>query len=127
MMLYKITNKLFSYTSVFICGVFLLSACSGNKLSVQTEHKNVAFDSYKTYRWYDKAGFDKKGRVSEITYEYIKQAIDKELSAKKLLKESESAVDFYVNFTVTAKTRVETKNYKVYSGVGEGFTYNLYD
>lgn len=117
-------KKLIGSISFFICGVFLLAACGGEKLTVRTEHKNVAFDLYKTYRWYDKSGFDNKGTVSEITYDYIKQAIDKELKIKQMTKSSDVAVDFYVNVTVTAKARVDIENYQVYTEVGQGYSYS---
>ena len=117
-------KKVFNFLSLLICSIFLLSACSDNKLSVRTEYKHVAFDSFKTYRWYEKSGFDKKGMATEITYDYIKQAIDKELKAKQLSQVTEGAVDFYVNMTVTAEMRVDIKNTQVYSGVGGGYNFN---
>ena len=113
--------KLFNFLSLLICSIFLLSACSDNKLSVKTEYRPAEFDSFKTYRWYEKPGFDKKGAVSEITYAYIKQVIDKELKTKQLSKISDVAVDFYVNVAVTAEVRVDIKDYRVYSGVGQGY------
>lgn len=116
--------KLFNFLSLLICSIFLLFACSDNKLTIKTEYRPVAFDSLKTYRWYEKSSFDEKGAVSEITYAYIKQAIDKELKAKQLSKTSDVAVDFYVNVTVTAEMRVDVKDYQVYSGVGEGYRYS---
>ena len=116
-------NK-YSLLSLLLCGVFLLTACGGNKLSVNTEYKQVNFDAFKTYRWYKTSGFDKKGPVSEITYDGIKQAVDDELKAKKFSKTPEGEVDFYVNVTVTAEMRVDINNYQVYSGVGQGYNFN---
>lgn len=110
--------------SFFICGVLLLNSCGGDKITVRTEQRNIAFDLYKTYRWYEKSGFDKKGTISEITYEYIQQSIDKELKAKELSKVASGAVDFYVNVTVTAKARINIENYQVYTEIGQGYSYN---
>lgn len=115
--------KLF-FIPFFICGVFLLTACGGEKLTVRTESKNIAFNLYKTYRWYEKSGFDNKGSASEITYSYIKQSIDKELKTKQMTHVPDAAVDFYINVAVTAKAAVEIENYQVYTDVGQGYSYS---
>ncbi len=90
-------------------------------MTIESEYRSVAFDTLKTYQWYKKSGFDKDGMISEITYDYFKESIEKELKRKQLTKVENTNVDFFINVTVKAETRVDVKNYQVYSGIGEGF------
>ncbi len=122
-MQHKYMNKIFKIAVLFLGGLFLLSACGGDKVSIRTDYKKFDYDSIKTYRWHDDAAFDAKSPISQITYDFIKKTIDKELAAKSLEKQIDGVVDFYVNFSVTSETRVDIRDYKVYAGESPGFTW----
>ncbi len=119
----KTPNKLsFAFFSFLIYSLLTLSACSNNnKMTIKSEYKSVAFHTFKTYQWYKKSGFDKDGMISQITYDYFKESIEKELKHKQLTKLENTNVDFFINVTFKAETQVDVKNYQVYSGIGEGF------
>lgn len=116
-------KRAYSLLVTFISAILLLAACSSNKLSVKSDYRGVAFDTLQSYRWYDKAQPEDDKKIGELVRDTVKDAVDRELASKGLSKQPDGDVDFYVNFTITAETRVNIKEYNVYSGISEGFNW----
>lgn len=118
----SITDILFTTSLIF--AVFLLPACSDNKLSIKTKYESIAYHQLKTYRWYDKSKPEADSKVSAAILQFIKDEIDRELTTKKLTLQQEGDVDFYVNVSVTAKDHVDMKEQLSYSGTAPGYSWN---
>lgn len=123
--------------SLLVLTVLILSAC-GSGIKISTDYdKNVSFDKYKTYSFYQFT--DKGPGLSELNRDRIISSIKKELEAKGFT-ENNATPDFLVNATTLAKDKKQvtgTTNYYGYGGYyrpyswGPGFggttTYNVYE
>ena len=95
-----------------------LVACS--PVEISTDHSSrVDFGSLKTYAWYSNEiniSQDSKQQLDASLDQLIRSEIDASLAAKGYTLGDPGAVDFLVNYVVSAKTRIDLKTYHTYSG-----------
>ena len=117
-------NLVIKFVTLLVFSAFILASCSDNKLSIKTDYKSIAYGKLESYRWYDKAQPENNSNITDNVRQFIKDAIDQELTIKELLIQDKGDVDFYVNFSVTTNQRVDIENYNTYSGAAPGYNWN---
>lgn len=116
------TNR--SICLLYLFTLFLLVGCTSG-VTVTSDHTaSVDFSNYKTFRWRDANEFNAESRhylANEIIDGRIKAAVEETLAGKGFRKLDQGRVDFYVNYSVTTKEKVDIRTYNTYGGYGPGY------
>jgi len=116
------TNRAVSLLYLFT--LFLFVGCTSG-VTVTSDHTaNVDFANYKTFRWREANEFNAQSRhylANEIIDGRIKTAVEETLAGKGFKKVDQGTVDFYVNYSVTTKEKVDIRTYNTYGGYGRGY------
>ncbi len=136
---------------VLLAMIMLVSACSSNKVNIETEYsKATNFNDFKYYRWHQgdhakgavakqKKGEEKSEQQIEtdaLFHQNIRYMIEQQLAKQGMTKKEEGQVDFLVDYSggAISKSDVEVQkvydnyatNYQTYSGGGYGYSGRYY-
>jgi len=102
-----------------IAALLTAIASTGFAQSVNTNYMpGTDFSGFKSYRW---VAVDGSKQVDQILDQQIKQAVDKQLSAKGLTKKDADPVDMFVGYQVAVDQEKELNAYG--GGMGMGWRF----
>lgn len=110
--------------SLVILLFFFIVGCTSLELSTDYD-ESIDFSSFKTYRWHSKNEHNEASLkyLDQIMDQRIRSAIDAQLQQQNFIKIESGTADFWVNYSVIVKEKVDIKTYNNYNGMYPGYRY----